>query len=108
MHRDDVAAVVGRFYQQRADMRRDFLERLSARPPRCVLVVASDQIGALMADCQLGNVLGNAKAAHQGAHGAPQIVQPEIDAAVGPERRHHLGPTLEPTAGAGGRKQQRA
>jgi hypothetical protein len=41
-----------------------YLERLSARPLRCVLVVASDQIGPLMADRQLSDILGDAKAAN--------------------------------------------
>ena len=65
MHRDDVAAVVAGYTgQQCAYMRGNFLEHLSTRPPRRVLVITRDQIGALMADGQLGDVLSHSEARH--------------------------------------------
>jgi hypothetical protein len=49
-----------------------------------------------MADRQLGDVLGNAETGHQAVHGAAQVVQRNIDAAVTSQRRDQIGPTIEP------------
>ena len=46
------------------------LEGIAAAGPGFVLVVAGDEVGADVADRQLGDVLGHAEPAHQGAAGA--------------------------------------
>jgi len=68
-----------------ADQGRDVVahtrEGIAAALPRRVFVVARDQIGADVADGELGKILGDAQAAHERARGAAQIVQAEVDAA---------------------------
>src|SRR5262245_6239545 len=68
-----------------ADQARDVVaharERITAAGPSLVLVVASDQVGADVADGKLGDVLGDAEVAHERAGGAAQVVQAEVDAA---------------------------
>jgi len=56
-------------------------ERIAAAGPGLILVVARDEVGADVADGKFGDVLGDAESAHEGARGAAQIVQPEVDAA---------------------------
>jgi hypothetical protein len=56
----------------------------------------------------MANVLWHAKPRHQGAAGAPQIVQLDLDAALVLQRLDELEPILEPTAGQARWKQQRA
>jgi hypothetical protein len=53
-----------------SNVRGNFLERLNAGRPRLILVVAGDQISALMADRQLGDVLRNGEAGHHSARGS--------------------------------------
>src|SRR5262249_3941680 len=55
-------------------------ERIAAAGPSLVLVVAGDQVGADVADGELGDVLGDAEPAHERARGAAQIVQAGGDA----------------------------
>src|SRR5262249_13945768 len=54
------------------------LEGIAAAGPGVILVVARDQVGADVADGELGDVLGHAELRHQRARGAAQIVQTEV------------------------------
>ena len=82
MHCDYVerADLVARYNKDTAwRARAEAFEKVSAHISGLLAEPAHDR--SMMADRKLGDVLGNAKAAHQGAHGAPQVVQTEIDAA---------------------------
>jgi hypothetical protein len=65
---------------QRRNVRGHAREGVAAAFPGLVLVVAGDEVGADVADGELGDVLGHAQARHQRARGAAQIVQAEGDA----------------------------
>ena len=84
---------------QRRDVRGHAREGVAAAFPGLVLVVAGDEVGADVADGELGDVLGDAEPAHQGARGAAQIVQAEGDAAGPLQLSGELGPALEPATG---------
>jgi len=78
------------------DVSTDTLERIAAALPSLVLVVAGDEVGADVADGELGDFLGHAEPAHERARGAAQIVQEKINAA----RLLKLGDRLAPTPNA--------
>src|SRR5262249_31070916 len=95
--RDDRGSLPG------ADQGRDVVahtrEGIAAAGPSIVLVVAGDEVGADVADGELGDVLGDAELAHQGARGAAQIVQTEVDARGLLQLSDQLGPALDAAAG---------
>src|SRR6516164_10818401 len=77
----------------------DLGEGRATEVPGLIKVIEAGEAGALMADGEFGDVLGDAELGHQRAAGPAQVVGREVDARGAPYGVKPQGPAGDDTAG---------